>query len=280
MPAYFDTNVIRYLRTGLNAPPLDNMQSRIVLSPVSAIEVLSQMDDEVGGEEAFQSIHRFRDWMPEQAVMFDWLETFYAHHVFGIEIEDEIFPIVIELLRRTLAANDLSPELRVGARNLKRVNEGAKLQKARLFQQAADRLHAEGLAANELDMRVRRDITLGIEQRVGATPGTRTQSQIEGCLSAYCEFHRRSVLGALQNAGFRFESREHLNDHFDGEQLLYLAFPANHFVSSDTGFNGVTNTPQGARIRIMPAAILQNPATATPALEGVIAACTPAQPAV
>ncbi len=229
------------------------------------------MEDEVRGVDAFQSIHHFRDWVPPKAVMFDWLETFYAHHVFGIEIEDEIFPIVIEMLRRTLAANDLSPELRAGAHNLKRVNERAKLQKARLFQQAADRLRAEGLAANELDMRVRRDITLGIEQRIGAAHGTRTQAQIEGSLSAYCEFHRRSVLGALQNAGFRFDSREHLNDHFDGEQLLYLALPENHFVSSDTGFNGVTNTAQGPRVHIIPAAVLQDPATATLALEFVTA---------
>ncbi|MGA7791402.1 MAG: hypothetical protein WCA19_00095 [Candidatus Acidiferrales bacterium] len=238
------------------------------------------MADEVRGVDAFRSIHRFLDWVPAQAVMFDWLETFYAQHVFGIEIEDEIFPIVIEMLRRTLASNDLSPELRAGARNLKHANERAKLQKARLFQQAADRLRAEGLAANELDMRVRRDITLGIEQRVGAAPGTRTQAQIEGSLSAYCEFQRRSVHGALQNPGFRFDSRDHLNDHFDGEQLLYLAFPENHFVSSDTGFNGVANTGQGPRVHIIPAAVLEDPATATLALECVIAACTPAHPAL
>lgn len=280
MPAYFDTNVIRYLRIGLNAPLPANLQSRIVLSPVSAIEVLSQMEDEVRGGEAFHSIHCFRDWVPEQAVMFDWLETFCARHVFGIEIEDQIFPIVSEMLHRTLAANDLSPELRAGARNLKHVNEKAKRQKAHLFQQAADLLRAEGLGATELDLRVRRDISVGIEQRIGAARGSRAQAQIEGSLSAYCEFHRRSLLGALQNAGFRFDSREHLNDHFDSEQLLYLASPENHFISSDGGFNSVANTPQGPRIHIIPAAVLQNSATATPALEGVIAACTLAHPAV
>ena len=240
----------------------------------------SLMDDEVIGEEAFHSVHRFRDWLPEQSVMFDWLETFCAYHVFRTEIEDEIFPTVIEMLRRTLAARDLSQQLRAGAHNLRVVNEGAKQRKARLFQQSVELLRAEGLAADEIDTRIRREITLGIEQRVGAAPGTRTQAQIEESLSGYCEFHRRSVGRAVQNARFRFDSRDHLNDHFDGEQLLYLAFPENHFISSDTGFRGVKQTSQGPRLHIIPAVVLENPVTATQALEGVIATCTPALPAV
>jgi hypothetical protein len=76
MPAYFDTNVIRYLRTGLNAPLAERLQPRILLSPISAIEVLSQIGDAVRGEEALQSIYRFRDWLPEQTMLLSWLETF------------------------------------------------------------------------------------------------------------------------------------------------------------------------------------------------------------
>jgi len=245
---------------------------------VSALEVLSQISDAARGEEALQSIHRFRDWLPPQTVMLDWLETFAAYHVFGIEVEDEIFPIIEELLHRALAVNDAA-ELREGARHLRRINEQAKLRKARLFQEAADRLRTANLAAQELDAQIRRGTALGIEERVGAAPGTRTQAQIEESLAAYCEFHRASVRRAVQHAGFRFDSREHLNDHFDGEQLLYLAFPNNHFITSDRGFNGVTQTAQGPRLHIISAVILQNPATAVPALEGVIAACTPAHTA-
>ena len=73
MPAYFDTNVIRYLRTGLDAPLSADLQSRIVVSPISAIEVLSQVADPIYGDDALQSIHRFRHWLGPQAVMFDWL---------------------------------------------------------------------------------------------------------------------------------------------------------------------------------------------------------------
>ena len=278
MPAYFDTNVIRYLRTGLNREIPAESQSRVVLSPVSAIEVLSQVADRNRGEEALYSIHRFREWLPEQTVLLDWLETFYAHHVFGMELRDEIFPIISEMLSHTLTAGHVDPALRQGAEELRCANETAKMRKARLFQEATDRLRADNLAPNELDQRVGREITLALAQRVNAVPNARTQAQVEQSLSAYCEFHRQSVLRAVRNVNFRFESREHLNDHFDGEQLLYLAVPEHHFISSDGGFNCVTNTQQGARIHIMPAATLQNPATAATSLERVLNACTPARP--
>ncbi len=247
-----------------------------MLSPVSAIEVLSQIADGNRGEEALDSIHRFRDSLSDEPVLLGWLEPFCARHVFGIELEDEIFPIISEMLKRALAADNVYAALREGARKLRRVNEEAKLRKARLFQGAADRLRAMNLRPDELDECVRRDITLAIAQRVNAAPDARSQEQIERSLAAYCEFHRQSVLSAVRNVNFRFDSRDHLNDHFDGEQLLYLADAENQFITSDGGFNRVTNPGKG-RVHIIPADTLQEAATATPALEQVIAGCTQAR---
>jgi hypothetical protein len=280
MPAYFDTNVIRYLQVGLQGPLSDDMKSRIVLSPLSAIELLSQVADGSAGEDALQSIHRLRDWLPEQAVLLNWLEPFSAWNVFGIELEDGFFPIISEMLQRALAAPRLSYKLKWGARKLRRVNEKAKLRKAELFQRAAERLRAEHLASAQLDNRIRSDIKTGLAQRLGAIPSAQTQAQIEQRLSAYCDFHTRSVRHAVENVDFRFESRAHLNDHFDGEQLLYLSSPENHFISSDTGFHCVANNQQAPQYHFIPAVTLRDPATSAPALQGVIAGCTPAHPAV
>ncbi len=249
-------------------------------SQLSAIEVLSQMADWTAGEDVLQSIHRLRDWLPQQAVLLSWLEPFYARNVFGIELKDQFFSVVSEMLDRALAAVRLSCGLRWGAWRLRRVIEAAKLRKAKLFQKAAERLRAEHLAPNELDNRIRSDIKTGVAQKVGATYGAQTQAQIEQRLSAYCDFHARSVRRAVENTDFRFDSRQHLNDHFDGEQLLYLASPENHFISSDTGFDCILNSQQAPQYHFISAATLQDPATAAAALQGVIAGCTQAHPAV
>ena len=182
------------------------------------------------------------------------------------------------MLNRALAADRVSCRLRWGARRLRRVNENAKIRKAELFQSAAQQLRVAHLAPDELDDRIRSDMAIAIAQRIGAAPGARTQTQIEQRLSAYCDFHRRSVRRAVENVDFRFDSREHLNDHFDGEQLLYLASPENHFISSDTGFDCVINSQQAPQCHFIPAVTLQNPATAAPALQVVIAGCTQARP--
>ena len=79
------------------------------------------------------------------------------------------------------------------------------------------------------------------------------------------------------NLDFRFDSREHLNDHFDGEQLLYLADPENQFISSDRGYESLTNTIHGQRIHIVDANVLRDGRAASPYLETVIGGCTAAR---
>jgi hypothetical protein len=232
------------------------------------------------GDDVLESIHRLRDWLPELAVLLSWPEPFYARHVFAIELEDQFFPIISEMLDRALGAARLSCGLRWGAWKLRRVLERAKIRKARLFQKAAEQLRAEHIASHELDSRIRNAIKTGVAQKVGATYGPLTQAQIEQRLSAYCDFHALSVRRAVENADFRFDSRQHLNDHFDGEQLLYLASPENHFISSDTGFDCITNSQQAPQYHFIPATTLQNPVTAAAALQSVIAGCTQAHPAV
>ena len=269
MPAFFDTNVIRYLRTGLTTELPPEIQRRIVLSPVSAIEVLSQIA--IAPIEALESIHRFRNWLPEQAMLLGWLEPYCARYVFGIEMEDAIWPIVSQMLDRALRAEDVTHPLTEGARELRRINEEAKLRKAQLFQGAAERLRRQRCCPEELDAQVRQAITQAIAVRVQAGPDLRTDIEIERSLAAYCEFHRVLTLRAVRNPQYRFDSRDHLNDHFDGEQLLYLADQENHFITTDTGYRGLRNTGQWPRIHILSAEDMQNEARAASILGDLIA---------
>lgn len=276
MPAYFDTNVIRYLRTGLAETFSVEVRNRIVLSPLSAIEALAQIAD--GGDDALRSIHRFQEWLPGNPVILAWVEPFCARHVFDIDLEDKLFPTLSDALNRGLAIEHVTPTLAEGARRLREFNEREKQHTAELFEVAVRQVRAE-VARDKLDQLISNTLTIGLRQRIGVSPGTREDAYIQSKLAAYYEFHCRSINRAVMNNQFTFASRAHLNDHIDVDQLLYLADESNHFISCDRGYNCVATGGQGNRIHLLPADQLQNPETAAPILEPIIMACAPARPA-
>lgn len=165
MPAYFDTNVIRYLRTGLaEALPVE-VRNRIVLSPLSAIEALAQIAD--GGDDALLSIHRFREWLPENPVILAWVEPFYARHVFDMDLEDNLFPTLSDALNRGLAIEHVTPTLAERAWRLREFNEREKRRRAELFEVAVTQVRAE-VAPDKLDQCVSNAVTIALRQRIGA----------------------------------------------------------------------------------------------------------------
>jgi hypothetical protein len=276
MPAYFDTNVIRYLRTGLTEALPADVRNRIVLSPLSAIEALAQIAD--GGDDALLSIHRFREWLPENPVILAWAEPFYARHVFDVDLEDKLFPTLSDALNRGLAIEHVTPTVIGSARTLREFSERGKRNRAELFQLAVTQVRAEVDSA-KLDPCILNALTIALRQRIGVPPGTKDEAYIRGKLAAYYEFHRQSIAKAVVNKGFRFDSRDHLNDHIDVEQLFYLADEGNHFISCDHGYDVVLAAGQGHRTHVLSADELQNPATAAQRLEPIIMGCTPARPA-
>lgn len=67
MPYFFDTNVIRYLSTGLAGHNLPKDQkSRMVVSAVSAIELVSQIA--LSPQEALDAVHTFENWLDRNAL--------------------------------------------------------------------------------------------------------------------------------------------------------------------------------------------------------------------
>jgi hypothetical protein len=89
-----------------------------------------------------------------------------------------------------------------------------------------------------------------------------TDAQIEAALSAYIEYHTELTLRAVNQAGFNFFSRDHLNALFDAEQLAYLVDPSLTFITSDGGFRSVIHSAQRTRIHVVEANDVRDPARA------------------
>src|SRR5580704_3630310 len=64
MPVYFDTNVIRYLRSGLRDHALSQEEKQCaVLSPISILELVAQIATAPDPDDVLASIHAMAAWM-------------------------------------------------------------------------------------------------------------------------------------------------------------------------------------------------------------------------
>lgn len=143
---YFDTNVIRYLGTGLAGQCLpQEHKARIVLSAVSAIELVSQVA--VSPQDALDAIHRFESWLnTDRAILLDWSETFVGEHVFGLNPDLTTFTLLTQVLGVCYRTNRPNDRLVADAQRLREFNERAKRQKAELFQNTANSLRQRALS--------------------------------------------------------------------------------------------------------------------------------------
>ena len=105
MPAFFDTNVIRYLRTGLIEPLPNDLRARVCISPISASELISQIA--IDPEAALAAVHAFDRWLNiEHASLLEWYESFYAYRVFGIEFHDLVSEHLGAAIQRCFAEKE------------------------------------------------------------------------------------------------------------------------------------------------------------------------------
>jgi hypothetical protein len=272
MPAFFDTNVIRYLRTGLTEPLPNDLRNRVYISPISASELISQIAIEP--EAALASVHAFDRWLnPEHAVLLEWYESFYANRVFEIEFRDLISEHLGTAINRCFALERATDDVVEDATELRQFLIAAKRRKAELLAHAVDRIREMRVRPADIEAGARRAIAAGIAERIQAPVNHKTEDEVARCLSAYFEFHEDLVSRAVAAVEFNFFSPEHLNDHFDAEQLLYLADANLHFITADLGYRRVRDSPQSDRIHVLSAADLQAPNTADALIADVLAVC-------
>lgn len=269
MPYFLDTNVIRYLSAGLagqHLPP--EHKSRVVVSAVSAIELVSQIA--VSPQEALDAVHTFENWLDtDRAILLEWSETFVGEHVFGIAPNESVFELLQQVLNVCYRTSKPDSRIVCDAAHLRDFNEHAKQSKAQLFERAAKALRAKALPQEELRAGLQRDIVASMRAKYGQQNNTGvTDAQIEAALSAYIEYHTDLTMRAVSHVGFNFVSRDHLNALFDAEQLAYLADPSLTFITADGDFRRVSQSAQRARIRVIEAKDVRDPARALGFLTG------------
>ena len=269
MPYFFDTNVIRYLSVGLAGRHLpQEHKSRVVASAVSAIELVSQIA--VCPQEALDAVHTFENWLDtDNAILLDWSETFVGEHVFGIAPNESVFALLRQALNVCYRASKPDSRIVCDAERLRDFNEHAKQQKAQLFERAAKSLRAKALPQDELRAGLQRDIVTSLRAKYGQQNNAGvTDAQIEESLSGYIKYHTDLTMRAVNHAGFNFFSRDHLNALFDAEQLAYLVDPSLTFITADGDFLRVSQSAQRARIRVVEANDVRDPARALGFLTG------------
>jgi hypothetical protein len=271
MPAFFDTNVMRYLPGGLTVPLPDEIRDLVRLSPISVLELISQIAIEP--QAALGAIHSFDKWLnPNRTILLQWYEPFYADLVFGVQLQDAVSEHIAAAVKRCFALT-VTDDVIEDAQQLREFLVAAKRRKAELLERAVRRIRSTGVAADELAAGARRAIAAGIAERIGAPPASWAEEVVAERLSAYFEFHTDLIVRAVQALGFKFSTPDHLNDHFDAEQLSYLADSDLHFITCDAGYTRVRHAPQRNRIHVLSASDLQDPNLASEVIADVLTQC-------
>jgi len=262
MTVYFDTNVILYLGQGLRDQQLpQHVKARIVLSGVSAIELVSQIA--INPHEALSAVHAFESWLDTaHATLLDWSEIFIANRVFGLTHNESVFNVLQQALRVCYRAEVPNAQLVADAKRFRDFNEGVKQSKARLLSDAAIAARQTVLPQTELRTKLAATIVKSQRIKYAQQNASVTDADIEAALSAYCEFHADLMFRAVNQVEFNFFSREHLNDFFDAEQLAYLADERLHLFTTDIGYRSVRNSAQRDRIHIVDIDDVRDPARA------------------
>ena len=263
MPVYFDTNIIRYLRDGLREQSLSQEEKKqVVLSPISVLELVSQIA--AIPDEALGAIHALRSWIDtKDAYLLGCREAFIAHWVFSKKIADEVSEGLKRVLATCYESETPDNKLREDAGALLKFLETEKRGKARLLENAARDIRQTPKDNSKANLRgaARSAIARGLRTVVAATPDEMPDDAIADCLPAYFEYHTALIERAIPDDKFHFSSEKHLNDHFDAEQLVYLADPSLHFFTGDKGFACAAAVEP--RVHILEARQVRDPATAS-----------------
>lgn len=239
---YFDTDSFRAVGRALEGEVLpDDIRDAIVVSPLSALEVMSQLTT-VDADEVLREIRAMRSWLrPLDAEILPWPDDVLAKLGFGKTLETiDVARIIGTALRNCLGATAAS-QLQSAAGELKDFLDKAKYGTAQTFDQALASAGAEPL--DEALFR-------GTAQRVGAKPEPKAAAAFAENFSAYHEFEKGKLQAALNSRNYN--AMKHRNDLIDAEQLVYLAIPGLHFITCDTGFRRVEGSAQASRIFIVP----------------------------
>ena len=239
---YFDTVAFREVGKAFEKTKLPvDLAERILISPITIFEVLSQLTI-TNGDEVLRQIHACHNWTnPKNTGVLPWPDDGLFSIWFKKAAPDDGYTKRLEKAINVCLAADSVKSLREDAGKLKDVMDRMKQQTAQDFGNLVEAARKEPLGAENFSTLWFR----GIANRVKANPTTRPMSELISDLNAYYEFEESKLKTALQYKDYNPE--KHQNDLFDAEQLIYLSDPSLHFLTCDTGFQNLVKRSHQAR---------------------------------
>ena len=265
MKVYFDADAFRHLGDAFRQREFPvELRSEVVLDPLTAIEVLSQLC----------TPERQRVLLQTKAIP-NWIDT--AHAGILPWMDDMIAEVAFEVAPQYSDITD-----RVGrALNVCFETEDADSLKdqGRCVRQLLDNVKDEGVTnfgrlldayrKDPLDVATHDQIWFDSMRKRARVDGTnRRPEDVKRALEAAYGFEYQKLTSAAATPNYNIARRR--NDVIDVEHLIYLGRDSLIFLSCDTGFRRLTGTCQQRRIHISTPAQLRDGTTAEGLLRQLI----------
>lgn len=243
---YFDTVSFRETGKALENAALPNdLRENLLVSPLSAFEVLSQLSI-AKADEVLHQIQAIHNWInPERAALLPWPADVLANVGFGKPMKDNDFAQRMEKAFNVCLSATSAELLQEEAGKLKDVMDAMRLKTTQDFGRLLDGARKESPKGDWFS----EAWFQGIAKRAEADPKSKSVSDLTTTFSAYHEFERVKLEAALRYKDYNV--KKHQNDLLDAEQLIYLGSPELCFLTCDKGFARVNKSAQSARIIIV-----------------------------
>jgi hypothetical protein len=263
---YFDTDAFQHIGRAFAKGCLPvELRERIVLSPITILEIFSQLTlAGPAGEEILSAIRAMLNYAdPNNLRLLPWWPTAIKELVFHEAAQDDdLQERIEEVLNRCLSAK--SPEeYESDVGELKDMLDRERERQKKRFLKLVQAYKNCPEAAAKFQVVCVDAIVQGVTVSASSAP----RVDIPGALSAHIEHQEERVKLAANDPNHKPKE----NDYFDSLQLLYLANPELHFCTCDKGYaRRIKRSPQLTRIHTTAVENLADPGRAGGLLAGIV----------
>jgi hypothetical protein len=265
---YTDTNVLRYFGLAFAEASLpDDLRDRMLLSPLTLMELISQLGTD-GAEEAFAAVQALPRVHNSKATgMLSWSDDLFRMSLFDLPPrEDTITPALNNAVINVLNAAK-AEDLKDEGKEMRALLDKAKGEAAKNFSAVLNDWRSEGplpeAASREIFAR-------SIARQAGFDETKVDSDSVVKNLDAHYVFENHRMQVGAQNNDYNVS--KHSNDVYDAELLIYLTDPTLHLLTSDKGFRRVEKSSQANRIHIADADCLKSHGCATKTIRSIFEA--------
>jgi hypothetical protein len=221
------------------------LRRKIGLSPITLLEVLSQLSSPASAE-VLSQIRSMRNWLdPENTALLPWVTDVISSVVLGVAREEDITRSYQNAVEACFIEDP--KEIQERATVIRTLTDRIKDETADAFGALVDAARHERPTEEYVKEIWMQRVAARVD--VALTPARR--DALATGLDAYWEIEFLKLTRASRAR--LYNARNHRNDIFDFEQLIYLSIRELHFLTMDTGFSRVARSPQRNRIHVFPA---------------------------